>query len=92
MEDACQIFGNYMTEILIFLHLCQFQSAQIQVLLIVSFFLNHRLPDSFHGSVHVGDPHIRNTINIDFCIQHHALKILMADHFRKQPVIKIPGG
>ena len=57
-----------MTEILIFLHLCQFQCAQVQVLLSVSFFLNHRLPDSFHGSVHVGNPHIRNAVNIDFRI------------------------
>ena len=33
--------------------------------------------DSFHGGVHVGDPHIRNTVNIDFRIQHHALKIFV---------------
>ena len=31
-------------------------------------FPNHRLPDSFHSGIHVGGPHIRNAVNINFCI------------------------
>ena len=63
----------------------------VGIFLVIALVLNDRLPDSFHGSVHVGNPHIRNTVYIDFCIQHHVLKIFMADHFRKQPVIEVPG-
>ena len=44
----------------------------------------------WHG-VHVVDAHIRDTIHIDFCIQHQPLKIFMADQLRQQPVVELPG-
>ena len=81
-----------MPEILVLLNLRQFQSTQVEIFLVISFLLNDRLTDSFQSCIHVGDPHIRNTVNVDFRIQHHTLKILMADHFRQQPVIEVPGG
>ena len=38
----------------------------------------HHRPDGFQHGVHVIDPHIRDLVNVNFCVQHEPLEIFKA--------------
>jgi|GEM_PF-6302662 len=37
--------------------------------------ISSRLPDGCQHGVHVIDPHIRNPVNVNFCVRHEPLEI-----------------
>lgn len=42
-------------------------------------FRQRHLPDGFQHGVHVIDPHIRDPVNVNFCVQHELLEIFKVE-------------
>ena len=61
----------------------------MQIIFLTAVFHQCHLPDGFQHGVHVVDPHIRDPVNVNFCVQHEPLEIFMANQFRQQPVVEL---
>ena len=86
-ENGIQFIVDGMGEELTFLDLRQLQRPDIEIIFIRMMFLNQLLPDSGQDGIHVLNPHIGNTINIDFHVDHQSAEIRMRHQFTQQPII-----
>ena len=78
---------HYMAEIIVLADLCQFQSADIQIVFAGVVLFNHLLPGCIQNSIHIIDTHICDLVNENLNINHHALKVFVQRHFAQQTVI-----
>ena len=88
-QEAAQIVRNEMPEIFFLLYLRRFQSMEVQIVSFLAMLHQNHLAGSFQNRIHILDPHICDSVNVNFRIQHKPLEILMADQLRQQPVVEL---
>ena len=81
-DNTVKVFMYHMTEIFIFLNLCELQCSDVQIVF-VGAFLHCRIPHNTENGIQIVDSHISNAVNIDFNIGQKSSEILVSCNFTK---------